>query len=296
MILKKGQIIHFTGTYYEVLHQENLYLSKPIGKLKLQKLKPIVGDIVDLNIDENEDNINTIIKIYQRKNNFQRPNIANIDTAFITLSLKEPNFDLHLLLKFITLFQEQNISLFFLFTKADLLTKEERKSFLLLEKLFSELNYPYLFLDQSKEKSDELKTFLIPNTFNIVVGQSGVGKSTLINQLMSNSVIKTNEISHKLNRGKHTTRTYKGYLINNSYLVDSPGFSSLELNDLKEQVFSQNFLNFGTLLNKCKFNNCVHIKEPSCEVKKIYLEEGDKLKQEIYRIYKKLFDNIKNTL
>ena len=222
----KGRIIYSDGNTFKILSGENHYFAKPIGKIKLTKMKPKIGDFVDINVEEKSHDINTIIKIYERDNYLHRPIIANIDYAIIVSSLKSPNFDFYLLLKMITMLHSLNIKPLIVFSKYDLLNKEEKIIFQNIFSFFktSKINF---FISDINNKNETIESLLEKNTFNVLMGQSGAGKSTFLNSLDHSLNILTNEISIRLNRGKHTTRAFTAFkCYEKFFIVDTPGFSS----------------------------------------------------------------------
>ncbi len=296
-MIVKGRIIYADGGLFEVkvLNNKTLkssYFAKPIGRLK-QEIIPKIGDIVDLQINEqlNRENVNTIIKVHKRKNFFYRPIIANLDSAIIVSSLKGPDFDFFLLLKLIASFQVQSIEPIIVFTKYDLLNKKQKQQMKPYFIMFKQLGYRFLIVEFDHLNLKDFKKFLKDDKFLVITGQSGAGKSTFLNHLNPKYQIKTNEISKTLNRGKHTTRNYKAYLFfDDVYIVDTPGFSSFELNEVNKEVLSWNFLDFAKLKGECKFSDCKHLNEPECKVQQIYLQ--DPIKKQAYEIYKKIMINI----
>ncbi len=244
-MIVNGRIIYADGGLFEVKvlgskTKKPSYFAKPIGRLK-QEIIPKIGDMVDLQINEqvNRENVNTIIKVYPRKNFFHRPIIANLDSAIIVSSLKGPDFDFFLLLKLIASFQAQAIEPIIVFTKYDLLNKTQKEQMQPYFSLFKKLGYRFLIAGFKIANLEEFKTFLQNDKFLVITGQSGAGKSTFLNRLNPHYQIKTNEISKTLNRGKHTTRNYKAYLFfEDVYIVDTPGFSSFELTGIDQEVLS----------------------------------------------------------
>ncbi len=254
----------------------------PTGKLRNENITLKVGDFVDVELDSN-DNKYLIVKIYERKNDFIRPKISNIDIVIIVTSVSEPKFNDYYLDKLIAMFQYNNIQPIIIFSKNDLLTKDiEEKLNFYKEKKYVTFNFSI------KEENNWKQEFLnkIQNNFCVITGQTGVGKTSLLNTFF-NFDLKTSQISKALGRGKHTTRYVEAYEIeDNTFLIDTPGFSSLEI-ELDEISVSKNFLNFEELSKKCKYANCLHINENNCNVK-------NNVPIDKYNNYLKLIDEIRN--
>ncbi|AHK22294.1 Putative ribosome biogenesis GTPase RsgA [Candidatus Hepatoplasma crinochetorum Av] len=263
-----GRIIYSSGGNYRVKTKEGIFNCKPIGLFRKDNTELIVGDKVELKLNYKigQENLNIITKLYDRKNQFIRPKISNIDFIIIVTSLVEPKFNHFYLNKMITFFQIKKIEPILIFTKIDL-NKNQRN--LDLIKKYEDLNYKIFNFNNSFQKKEKEKIlFILKNKFSILTGQSGVGKSTVLNFLNRNLKLKTGEISFALNRGKHTTRHYEAFEIyENSLIVDSPGFSSFKL-DLSLNEISKNFINFAKYYKNCQFKNCLHINEKECFVKK----------------------------
>lgn len=261
MDLKKGLVIKAISSFFYVLYDDKIYECKSSKKLKLKKNKIIPGDVVEFNLDDLY-----IINIIERKNELIRPQIANIDSSILVFSLTEPNMNFNLLDKLITIMEYYNIEVNILLTKIDLLTSDEKIKVQEQLKYYQNLNYNILYNNQISSKK-ELFNIVGLNKKILLTGQSGVGKSTFVNKIL-NLNIKTQEISHALGRGKHTTRESTFYQVEkDTYIIDSPGFSSLEILFHKDNI-KYCFKEFNQYSDKCKFRTCNHINEPQCEIKK----------------------------
>ncbi|MFW5889007.1 MAG: ribosome small subunit-dependent GTPase A [Bacillota bacterium] len=282
--MKKGRIIKLVGDIYTVVDEKNnLSQVKPLGIFRHKKIKPKVGDLVDIND-------NSIIKIHKRKNELYRPMIANVDQAFLVNSAKDPDFSFLLLDKFLTLIEANNIIPIIIITKIDLLLEsefEELKQKLSYYKNFYKLIY---FSSVTKDNLAEIIS-TAKGKINVLAGQTGAGKSTILNSINPSLNIKTNKISKALGRGKHTTRHVELIEFGEGYIADTPGFSSLEFKDIDAQEVKYYFIDFFELSKHCKFNECTHLHEPGCEVKK-QLENGNILKER-YEDYKYIYNEIK---
>lgn len=263
-----GVIIYSSGGNYRVKTDQGIFTCKPIGLFRKNNIELVVGDKVNIKIDQTigQENLNTINKLYERKNEFIRPRISNIDYVIIVTSVVEPYFNHFYLNKVISFFQIKKIKPILIFTKVDL--NKNQKNLDLINK-YKKLNYEiFIFKNYIDLKERERFLNLIENKFSILTGQSGVGKSTFLNFIDQKLKLKTAQISFSLNRGKHTTRHYEAFeIVNNSFIVDSPGFSSFKI-DLEINQVAKNFLNFSKLFNKCEFKDCIHLNENNCYIKK----------------------------
>lgn len=264
-----GRVIYSSGGNYKVLYDGKKYWAKPLGIFRNENIKILVGDIVELEINENKiglQEINVIKELKERKNEFDRPNISNIDNAILVTSIVDPSLNDYYLDKLITIFHSRKIKPILIFTKSDL-TKDKNH----LKIIDEYINADFKVLVTSNKISDHQKKQLslwLNNKLSVITGQTGVGKSTLLNNLNEKFQIKTGEISKALGRGKHTTRHSEAFeIFGNSYIIDTPGFSSLEINDLSKEIISWNFFDFEFQKKNCKFTNCLHLTEDNCEIK-----------------------------
>lgn len=255
-----GTIIKIISNDFTVLANNKLYVCKARGKFRNINITPLVGDIVKF--DEKN---NYILDVLKRKNSLIRPSVANIDQLIILVSLKKPDFDAYLLDKLLILAEFNNIKPIIVLSKLDLLTDEE------IDELRPIINYyrNMYTVVINKDTSEVLK--VLDNKINVFTGQSGAGKSTLLNSLDSNLNLKTDEISLALGRGKHTTRHTELMKIGNGWVADTPGFSSLDLIDMTKSDIRDNFIEFQENRHKCKYKDCMHIKEDNCEIKRMVL-------------------------
>lgn len=251
----KGQIIKISSNLYFIKEDNIVYPCKCRGIFRKEHITPVVGDYVLFNKEKQ-----LVEKVLSRKNSFERPKVSNIDQAFIITSLKEPDFSLNLLDKFIVLMEINNVTPIICITKQDLIEEEKLKEIKRILKYYEKIGYKVIYnneLDKIKE--------LIKNKTSVFTGQTGAGKSTLLNKLDKNLNLKTGEISHALGRGKHTTRTVELIEFLNGKVVDTPGFSSLELDKNNQEEIKNAFKEFS--LYKCPFKDCTHTKEKECSIK-----------------------------
>lgn len=276
--MNKGQIIRIISNLYTVKINNNYYDCRARGKFRNENITPVVGDYVKIDLENNY-----ILEILPRKNYFTRPLIANIDTALIVTSLKEPNLSLNLLDKQITNLLAKNIIPIIVLTKKDLCSKLE------LKKLKPIINYYQKNLNIKVLYNNNLWSLkhLLKNKLVVLTGQTGAGKSTLINKLGHLS-LETQAISKSLGRGKHTTRHVEIYDIGKFRLADTPGFSAYDLKDLTVEELKNTFIEFQKYI--CKYKDCHHTKEQDCAVKK---EVGRTILPSRYENYLQFLGEIK---
>ena len=261
---KSGLIIKSISGEYVVLVGSEELICKPIGLFRYKGISPRVGDkcIIDF-----VDGAWVIKEIKQRKNELIRPVVANIDKVIIVTSLTEPDLNLNLLDRLICQVEYSDIPIVLVFSKADLVNLDDYK---LIIDYYKSLDYKvYLTPLEVNSLKEEFNDCIC-----VLAGQSGVGKSNLINFLDLGINLKTGEISNALGRGKHTTRHTELYQIGGGYLADTPGFGALDL-EMDEATLSQTFKEFFKL--KCKYNPCFHLQEPGCKIKE-EVEKGNILK------------------
>ncbi len=271
----EGLIIKNISNDYTVLANNNYYNCKARGRFRKDNIIPLVGDHVVF--DEKEKYIK---EIKTRKNMLIRPSVANIDQALIVTSVKEPELSTVLLDKMLTIISYNNIKPIICFTKTDLLNEKEILEFTKLKDYYESIGYQTVI---NIEKETILKLF--KNKVTVFTGQSGAGKSTLLNNLDKNLTLKTGEISKVLGRGKHTTRHTELFQVASGFVVDTPGFSSLDFNEMTKMDIRDNMNEMFDNLEYCKYRDCMHLNEDGCMVK-------EKVNQGI--LLKSRYDNYKN--
>lgn len=254
-MLERGQITKQISNLYTVRIQDNLYGCRARGKFRNDKITPVVGDYVMVDTEKL-----TIDEILERKNLLDRPVISNVDKAFIVTSTKKPNLDLNLLDKLISIITFNNIEPVICFTKTDLLDNKELEDINNLKKYYEIIGIKTFFNTETNAIKEYIKGSLI-----VLAGQTGAGKSSLINHLDDSYNIKTAAISEALGRGKHTTRHVELYEINNSLIADTPGFSCIDLKDMSKEQLRDTFIEFSEY--ECKYRDCMHNKEIGCKIK-----------------------------
>ncbi|MBF0715289.1 ribosome small subunit-dependent GTPase A [Gemelliphila palaticanis] len=286
MTNKEGKIIKALSGFYYVLSENNIIECRARGNFRNNKIIPLVGDIVT--IKKENDSLGYIIDIQERENELIRPKIANVDYNIIVTSLKEPEFSSKLLDKLIVLNEYSDVKTIIIFTKWDLLDLEEKLKY---EKIFNYYeSLGYIILKNNTEDTDKLKKY-ISGKYVSISGQSGSGKSTFINKLSSGKFeLETAKISKMLGRGKHTTRHIEFHKIDDFYIADTPGFSSLDITFIEKEDLKYLFIEFSK--EDCKYLTCNHIDEPNCGVKNIL---DDSYILERYNNYKILFKEKEET-
>ena len=229
-------------------------------------LTPLVGDEVEIN------NEHYILEIKPRKNELTRPAIANIDEAVIITSLKEPDFSSNLLDKLLAIIEFNNIKPIIIFTKYDLLTQEEKQEINVYIDYYKKIGYETYMNDELKQISKIFK-----NKVSVFTGQTGAGKSTLLNNLNKKLNLKTDKISLALGRGKHTTRHTELLEVAGGLVADTPGFSAIDFKEMTNEDIRDNFVEFNKYRHECPFNDCMHVHESECNIRK-KVDDGTILK------------------
>lgn len=265
--LKKGIILKaLSGFYYvEDLETKETIQCRSRGLFRKQKITPLVGDQVEFLVEP--DGNGYVMGIDPRKNELVRPPIANVDLALVVFSVKEPDFSPKLLDRFLAVIEMNQIEPVIVLTKLDLMTEEEKQAIEPIIDYYREIGYQVIETSSKQEFGLESINELIKQRIAVICGQSGVGKSSLLNSLDDSLNIQVNEISKALGRGKHTTRHVELHKLSEGLIADTPGFSSLDLDQLEPIDLSQCFIEFYDLSEQCKFRGCLHENEPRCAVK-----------------------------
>lgn len=250
----EGQIIKILSNLYTVSSNGKKYECRSRGKFRNDNITPTVGDYVKF-----DDVNNYILEILPRKNTLTRPLVSNIDQAIIVTSCKGPDFDSYLLDKLLVLLEFNNIKPIIVLTKIDLLNKKELEEIENIQKYYKSIGYTII----DNRHISKIKDLLKGKT-TVLTGQTGAGKSTLLNKLDSKLSLATGEISKSLGRGKHTTRHVELLEVNKGKVLDTPGFSALELDDIEKEDIKNYFIEFKKY--PCLYSDCMHIKEKECRV------------------------------
>ena len=286
----QGKIIKgIAGFYYIYAEDGNVYECKAKGIFRKDNFKPLVGDNVEITVLNEEEKEGSVTSIRPRRNSLIRPAVANVDQAFLIFAMENPKPNFLLLDRFLIMMKQQEIPAVICFNKKDVGEKEEMEK---LYEIYTGCGYRVVLSSTYEgEGMDEIHEILKGKT-TVVAGPSGVGKSSITNCMQGEVQMETGEISKKLKRGKHTTRHSQVIPVEkNTFLVDTPGFSSLYLTDMKEEELRDYFPEFVMYEPQCRFQGCMHIHEPGCAVKKA-LSEG-KISQQRYDNYLALYEELK---
>ena len=286
----QGKIIKgIAGFYYIYAEDGNVYECKAKGIFRKDNFKPLVCDNVEITVLNEEEKEGSVTSILPRRNSLIRPAVANVDQAFLIFAMENPKPNFLLLDRFLIMMKQQEIPAVICFNKKDVGEKEEMEK---LYEIYTGCGYRVVLSSTYEgEGMDEIHEILKGKT-TVVAGPSGVGKSSITNCMQGEVQMETGEISKKLKRCKHTTRHSQVIPVEkNTFLVDTPGFSSLYLTDMKEEELRDYFPEFVMYEPQCRFQGCMHIHEPGCAVKKA-LSEG-KISQQRYDNYLALYEELK---
>lgn len=262
--MPEGIILKGVGGLYSVKCGDGIYFCRARGLFRKTGQKPLPGDHVDFSITDEKGMEGYLKSIHTRKNSLIRPAVANIDLAFIIISIINPEPDLILADKLLCIFETKGIESVICINKADLAKKSEIK---LISQQFEKAGYEVIVTEAKTRKGVEQIERDITGKVCVFAGQSGVGKSTILNRFIGSEVMETGVISKKIGRGKHTTRHAQFIEVSGGYIVDTPGFSSLDPGLLESNNIKNLYKEFPKLAKNCRFNGCMHINEPDCAVK-----------------------------
>lgn len=293
----QGIIIENKSNLYKVIvtnenKEKIIYESKVRGKLKKEDISPVVGDIVKITILPEEDGKQQAVieDILPRKVFIKRPKIANITQMILVISSKDPKPDLIMLDKQLVFAEFMKLKVIIVLNKTDLDKKEEFNN---IEKIYKNVGYNVIkTIAKENEGIEELKEIL-KNNINVFSGNSGVGKSTLINSIFKKEITQEGEISKKNKRGKNTTTKTRLYEIEkNTYIADTPGFSTFEISEIESKDLVNYFKEFVPVIKKCEYIDCTHIKEESCAIKKA-IESGE-IQKDRYDRFCKIYQELRD--
>lgn len=287
----QGKIIKgIAGFYYIYAENGQVYECKAKGAFRKQKIKPLVGDMVRIAVLDEAEHLGNVEEILPRKNQLIRPAVANIDMALVIFAAAKPEPNFNLLDRFLCMMEFQNVPVTICFNKTDLVDEEKIEEY---RRIYEPAGYRLMSTcTRTGEGVDAVKALLHGKT-TTVAGPSGVGKSSLINALQSDVQMQTGVISDKIDRGKHTTRHSEIVpVMEDSYIMDTPGFSSMDVPGFEKEDLWTCFPEFREYEPYCKFQGCSHINEPDCGVKEA-LAEG-KISSVRYENYKLLYEELKN--
>lgn len=288
----KGKIIKgIAGFYYVHVPKEDfVYECKAKGIFRYQKIKPLVGDDVEIDTDDQPEGKGIITNLLPRKAEIIRPAVANVDQAMVIFAAAEPEPNLNLLDRFLIMMQRQKVKTVVCFNKNDIV---KQKNISLLMDTYKRCGYEVISVSVLQNEGLSTIYRILNGKTTVLAGPSGVGKSSLINFLNPDAKMEIGKVSAKIKRGKHTTRHSELiYIDNDTYVMDTPGFSSLYINELEKEELKDYFNEFKEYENDCRFIGCMHLNEPGCAVKDA-LSEG-KISNIRYDNYKTFYNELKD--
>lgn len=287
----QGKIVKgIAGFYYVHVVGSGVYECKAKGIFRKEKIKPLVGDNVRIEILEEEEKTGNIVDILPRSNELIRPAVANIDQALVVFSVLKPAPHFNLLDRFLVMMESKGLPVVLCFNKADIADEPQVD---MLRAVYEGCGYPLLFVSARDGQDIGRVKHLLKGKTTAVAGPSGVGKSTLINALNPEAQMETGAISQKIERGRHTTRHSELFPVDeDSYIMDTPGFSSLYVNDFEKEELKYYFPEFAEYEGACRFHGCDHVHEPGCLVKQA-VEEG-KIHHIRYEDYTEMYEELKS--
>lgn len=261
-----GKIVKgISGFYYVHVVESGIYECKAKGAFRNQNVKPLVGDNVEIDIIDEQEKKGNIITIYERSNELIRPAVSNVDQAVIIFAATKPSPNMNLLDRFLLFMQKEQVPTIICFNKCDLADANQLEE---LQRTYADGGCEVIFTSAKEEHGLDALQEILEGKVSTVAGPSGVGKSSLINKLQSDICMETGEISKKIERGKHTTRHSQLIPIKeNTYIMDTPGFSTLYLNHFDKDELKDFYPEFEQYYNQCRFMGCNHLNEPDCAVK-----------------------------
>ena len=261
--MKSGRIMKALSGFYYVLTDTGMYQCRGRGVFRNQNKSPLVGDFVQFEASGNNEGY--IYEIEERKNELIRPAVANVDQAIIVTSAVEPKFSSYLLDQFLVLIESKGITPIIFITKIDLCSSEIMDELKPYKVAYEKIGYKVEF-SSTNDSVDHIRPYLAKK-ISVIAGQSGVGKTSLLNALDEELQLKTGIISQSLGRGKHTTRHVELIEVAGGHVADTPGFSTLDLSELERTELSDCFPEMERVQNQCKYRGCLHNQEPKCAVK-----------------------------
>ena len=284
----QGLIVANISNLYYIESNKKIYEATARGKFKKEEISPVVGDIVKIEITDEENAKAVINEIEPKKVYIKRPKLSNITQIIFVISSKNPNPDLLMLDKQLAFAEFLGIKSLIVLNKTDL---DKDKQFKQIKNTYQKIGYTVIETEAKNRKGIDILKKELENNMNAFSGNSGVGKSTLINAIFEEDITKEGEISKKNKRGKNTTTAIKLYKIeNNTYIADTPGFSTFDISEIQSNELAKYFKEFKEHISQCEFVGCTHIKEKNCGIKKS-IDDGkiEKLRYERFcKIYQEL--------
>lgn len=285
-----GKIIKgIAGFYYVHVENKGVYACRAKGIFRNIHVKPLVGDDVCIAILDEQEKEGNVTEILPRRNELLRPAVANIDQALIIFAILKPDPNFNLLDRFLIRMERQNLPSIICFNKEDIASEEEKEA---LCQAYESCGYQVLFVSALDGRGMERLRQLLTGKTTTVAGPSGVGKSTLINYLHPAAQMETGSISPKIERGRHTTRHSEMIALGEgTYIMDTPGFTSLSIDEIEKEELGIYYPEFAQYAPSCRFRGCAHISEPDCGIKEA-VEDG-RISRVRYENYKMLYEELK---
>ncbi|SFP06092.1 ribosome small subunit-dependent GTPase A [Salibacterium halotolerans] len=286
--MAEGLIVKAVSGFYYVYDQNEIYQCRARGLFRKKKIKPLVGDIVEYEAPNKEEGY--LLQVMDRKNELTRPPAANIDQALIVFSARQPAFSTAMLDRFLVHMEALDIYPVIIVNKEDLADENLHRELVYYQETYQSAGYPFHLVSGVTETGVQKLDDYISGCVSMVTGESGVGKTTLLNLLIPSLQLETAEVSERLGRGKHTTKHLQLIPFKDGFIADTPGFSSLEFEQIDEEDLDVCFPEIRERLPSCKFRGCTHRKEPRCAVKPA-VENGD-IASFRYEHYVKFFEEL----
>lgn len=280
----QGTIIKGIAGFYYIKTDEDIIECKARGKFRHNELTPMVGDIVEITVKNGK---GVIDKIYKRTNQLIRPAVSNVTQALVVFAVKNPEINEDLLNKFLINCEFNNLKVVICFNKLDLTSNDEANE---IVDMIKSTGYEVLFIKAKEGYGIEQIKEKLKNNVTVLCGPSGVGKSTILNKIAGRELMETGEISERLRRGKHTTRHSELIDVGEGFVVDTPGFSSMDIDFISKDDLEDCFPEFKTYIGNCKFTGCLHNKEPNCAIKNAV--ENSEINAKRYKFYVKTLEEI----
>lgn len=290
----EGTIIKGIAGFYYVEAGKTIYECKARGKFRNKNIIPVIGDNVLISLKKEENSNDrylegTIEEILERKNSLIRPAVANVDQAMVVFSVSYPQLHIDLLDRFLLHIEKENIVPYILLNKIDEGNEDEYAE---IVERYTKIGYEVICLSAKMKVNTDLLMPKLKDKTTVFAGPSGVGKSTLINTIEKNLKLETGEVSDKIKRGKHTTRHVELIpLSEGGFVLDTPGFTSLQLEGMEAEDLQYYFPEFEPFLGSCKFRGCTHLHEPGCAV--IEALENGEIYKERYEAYGNYYKQLK---
>lgn len=262
----RGTIVKGISGFYYVKCENEIIECKARGRFRFDGLTPMVGDKVEIEVKNGKGRLE---KIYERSNELIRPVVSNVTQIFIVTTIINPELNLDLLNSYLVLCEYYNIKTVICINKMDLIKDNQEKS---LEEMLLSCNYDFLYMEAKEGVLCDSLLGMLKDNVSVFCGPSGVGKSTILNNIIGSNHMETGELSNKIKRGKNTTRHSELIETYGGYVVDTPGFSSVDISFIESTSLKDYFPEFSKYRGECKYNSCMHFKEPNCKIKALVEE------------------------